>query len=63
MRKTVDGDERLKLFQRAMSKYPRDVPFNVILMPMEGDPSAPSAFWLRIADDGGSFLSPSKDWP
>ena len=44
IRKTIDGDDRLKLFERAFAKYPRTVPFNVILMPMEGDPMAPSAF-------------------
>lgn len=63
MRKTIDGDDRLKLFERAFAKYPREVPFNVILMPMEGDPNAPSAFWLAARTTGGSFLSPSKDWP
>jgi len=63
IRKTVDGDDRVKLFQQAMNKYPRDIPLNVILMPMEGDPSAPSAFWVATRATGGSFLSPSKDWP
>jgi hypothetical protein len=63
IRKTIDGDDRLKLFERAFAKYPRDVPFNVILMPMEGDPNAPSAFWVAARATGGSFLSPSKDWP
>jgi hypothetical protein len=63
IRKTIDGDDRLKLFQRAFAKYPRNVPFNVILMPMEGDPNAPSAFWVASRATGGSFLSPSKDWP
>jgi hypothetical protein len=63
LRKTIDGDDRIKLFQSAMSKYPREVPLNVILMPMEGDPSAPSAYWLASRSTGGSFLSPSKDWP
>jgi hypothetical protein len=63
IRKTIDGDDRLKLFERAFTKYPRDVPFNVILMPMEGDPMAPSAFWVAARATGGSFLSPSKDWP
>ncbi len=63
IRKTIDGDDRLKLFQRAFAKYPRAVPFNVILMPMEGDPNAPSAFWVAARATGGSFLSPSKDWP
>jgi len=63
LRKTIDGDDRVKLFERAFAKYPRDVPFNVILMPMEGDPMAPSAFWLAARSTGGSFMSPSKDWP
>jgi hypothetical protein len=63
IRKTIDGDDRLKLFERAMGRYPRGVPLNVILMPMEGDPSAPSAYWLASRRTGGSFLSPSKDWP
>lgn len=63
IRKTVEGQDRLKLFDRAFAKYPRDVPLNVILMPMEGDPSAPAAFWLAARTTGGSFMSPSKDWP
>lgn len=63
IRKTIDGDDRLKLFERAFAKYPRNVPFNVILMPMEGDPNAPSAFWVAARATGGAFLSPSKDWP
>ena len=63
IRKTIDGDDRLKLFERAFAKYPQGVPFNVILMPMEGDPMAPSAYWLAARRSGGSFMSPSKDWP
>src|SRR5690606_25260017 len=42
LRRTIDGAGRLRLFERAIAKYPRDVPLNVILLPMEGDPSAPS---------------------
>ena len=63
IRKTIDGDARLKLFERAFAKYPRTVPLNVILMPMEGDPMAPSAFWAAARETGGSFMMPSKDWP
>ncbi len=61
--KTVDGEARLKLFERAMARYPRDTPLNVILLPMEGDPSAPAAYWVASRNTGGSFLSPAKDWP
>lgn len=63
LRKSIDGDARLKLFERAFARYPRSVPLNVILMPMEGDPMAPSAFWVAARNTGGSFISPSKGWP
>jgi len=63
VRKTIDGDGRLKLFERALGKYPNKVPANVILMPMEGDPSASGAFWALARRTHGSFLMPSKDWP
>jgi hypothetical protein len=63
LKKTVDGDDRVGFFERAIAKYPKTVPLNVILMPMEGDPSAPSAYWLASRRTGGSFMSPSKDWP
>jgi hypothetical protein len=39
------------------------VPANVILMPMEGDPSAPAAFWALARRTNGAFLMPAKDWP
>jgi hypothetical protein len=62
-KKTIDGEGRVKLFERAFSKYPRAVPLNVILFPMEGDPSAAAAFWVAARATRGAFLSPSKDWP
>jgi hypothetical protein len=63
LRKTVDGDKRLEIFQDALKRIPRGVRINTILLPMEGDPSAPSAYWLAARRTGGSFLMPSKDWP
>jgi hypothetical protein len=63
IRKTVDGDGRMKLFERAMAKFPRNVPLNVVLLPMEGDPQAASALWVASRRSGGSFLMPAKDWP
>jgi von Willebrand factor type A domain len=63
LRKTVDGDRRLELFQDSLKRVPKGVRINTILLPMEGDPSAPSAFWLAARRTGGSFLMPSKDWP
>jgi hypothetical protein len=42
---------------------PRNVPVNIILAPMEGDPMAASEFWQLAQVSRGSFMSPSKDWP
>jgi len=63
VRKTVDGDARLKLFEKAIALVPRSTPINVILLPMEGDPLAPAAYWTLSRRTRGSFLSPSSDWP
>jgi hypothetical protein len=60
---TITGKQRLKLFNRAMDDLVRGVPVNVILFPMEGDPMAASAYWKLAVGTGGSFLSPSEDWP
>jgi von Willebrand factor type A domain len=63
VKKTIDGDGRLKLFEHAIGRLPPGVPLNVILMPMEGDPMAPSAYWTLARRTNGSFMSPAKDWP
>jgi hypothetical protein len=63
VRKTIDGDGRLQLFQRAIGKLPSGIPVNVILLPMEGDPMAPGAYWALARRTNGSFLSPARDWP
>jgi hypothetical protein len=63
VRKTVDGNDRLKLFEKALGRLPPGVPVNVILLPMEGDPMAPSAYWTLARRTRGSFLSPARDWP
>ena len=63
VRKTIDGEGRLKLFERAIDKLPGGIPVNVILLPMEGDPLAPGAYWTLTRRTNGAFLSPAKDWP
>ena len=40
-----------------------EILLNVILLPMEGDPMAPSAYWTLARRTRGSFLSPARDWP
>ncbi|MEM1182435.1 MAG: VWA domain-containing protein [Acidobacteriota bacterium] len=62
-RSTISGRDRLKLFNRAVQKLPSGLPVNVVLMPMEGDPDAPAAYWRLALATRGSFLSPPEDWP
>jgi hypothetical protein len=60
---TVSGEQRVRFFEAAVAAMPRGVPVNVILLPMEGDPMAASAFWRLAQLTRGSFLSPAEDWP
>jgi hypothetical protein len=62
-RATVTSEERFKLFGRAIQRIPGELPVNVILFPIEGDPLAASAFWKLAMATEGSFLSPAEDWP
>jgi hypothetical protein len=60
---TISGRNRLELFEDAILRIPSNIPVNIILLPMEGDPMAASAFWQLAQITGGSFMSPSEDWP
>jgi hypothetical protein len=60
---TITGEKRLELFRDARQKMPNNIPINVIMFPMEGDPFAAGAFWNLARATGGAFLAPSKDWP
>jgi hypothetical protein len=60
---TVTGRQRLEFFGDAVERLPADLPVNVILLPMEGDPAAAAAYWGLAHRSLGSFLSPSADWP
>jgi len=62
-RSTVSGEQRVKLFERAIKKLPRNVPVNTILFPLEGDPLAAALFWKLAVDTRGSFFTPTSDWP
>ncbi|RLQ22335.1 VWA domain-containing protein [Seongchinamella sediminis] len=59
----VSGRDRQRLYRQAIRQLPAEVPVNVILAPMEGDPMAASEFWQLAQVSKGSFLSPSRDWP
>jgi hypothetical protein len=60
---TINGNKRLELFRDAAERLPRQIPINVILFPMEGDPMAGAAWWQLARISGGAFISPSWDWP
>lgn len=60
---TVSGRDRERIFNRAVGKLPRNIPVNIILTPLEGDPMAASAYWKLALATKGAFLAPSRDWP
>ena len=62
-RRTISGKDREQLFERALRELPAGIPVNVIMAPLEGDPMAASYYWQLAIATGGSFLSPSEDWP
>jgi hypothetical protein len=62
-KRTVTGVERRRHFNRAVRRIPVNVPINVIMYPMEGDPLAAPSYWELALRTGGSFMSPSDDWP
>ncbi len=64
MRTLVTMEQREDLMQEAVKSLPRSPPqISIVLLPMEGDPSAPIYFWRLARLTGGGFLSPAKDWP
>lgn len=54
--------DRVNLFNRAMASRP-NYPFNAILFPFEGDPSAAGLFWQLSGRTNGITLIPDNDWP
>jgi hypothetical protein len=62
-RTRVSGEQRVQYFEEARSQLPGGTPMNVILLPMEGDPMAPWAYWGLAMASRGSFLTPAYDWP
>jgi hypothetical protein len=64
MRTLVTAEQREDLMQDAVKSLPPSPPpINIVLLPMEGDPSAPIYFWRLARATGGGFLSPARDWP
>ncbi|MFK8015753.1 MAG: VWA domain-containing protein [Gammaproteobacteria bacterium] len=59
----VSGRKRMRHFSKALNVLPSNIPVNVILFPMEGDPRAASAYWRLVQLTGGSYIAPASDWP
>ena len=59
----ITGAQRIRVFQRAVRELATDIPVNVFLLPLEGDPEAAGLFWKMAARSRGSFLTPARDWP
>lgn len=61
--RTIDGPARVRLYEQAVKNLPTKVPVNTILFPIEGDPMAAVLYWKLALDTGGSFFTPTRDWP
>ncbi|MGQ0700863.1 MAG: vWA domain-containing protein [Panacagrimonas sp.] len=62
-RTVASGKDRVKYFNEAEDLARDGAPINIVLLPMEGDPQAASAYWYLAQLTGGAFLNPSPDWP
>ncbi len=62
-RSNVTSRQRERFFDDAFAELPVGIPVNTILFPMEGDPMAASSYWRLAIVTGGSFITPSRDWP
>jgi hypothetical protein len=60
---TVSGAERMKIFNRSMDLILPGIPVNTLLLPLEGDTFAASAFWRLAIATRGAFITPARDWP
>ena len=63
LRKYVDSEARMRLFDDAVGQLPDGVPVDSILLPMQGDLQAAHRFWNLARLTKGTLLTPAKDWP
>ena len=63
LRGVIRAKERLSLFEASRKALPAGAHVSTVLFPMEGDSTAPSAFWRLANATGGTFMVPSPDWP
>lgn len=58
----VSPAQRMEFFYAA-TKGIAGPPFNIVLLPLEGDPAAAGAYWGFAMQTDGQFLAPAEDWP
>lgn len=58
----VSPSQRMEFFQEAIQGI-AGPPFNIVLLPLEGDPAAAGAYWGFAMRTNGQFLAPAEDWP
>jgi len=63
LRKYVNSEARMRLFDEAVGQLPDGVPVDSILLPMQGDLQATHRFWNLARLTNGTILTPAKDWP
>ncbi len=63
LRRFVDAGQRARLFDEAIRGVNRNVPMDVVLLPMRGDLPASHRFWMLALSTKGAFVMPSPDWP
>lgn len=61
--KTISGACRFDVFKHTFARFAPRVETNIVLLPLEGDTQAPSAFWNWANITGGLMISPASTWP
>lgn len=62
----INGKCRERLFNKTVAdfkSFSKGLTINVILFPLEGDPSAAPNYWYWTANSGGVTIVPASDWP
>lgn len=62
-KKSISSDCRQALMIETIKLAPKGVRYNIILLPIEGDPYASPLYWNWSRLTGGTFLSPAPEWP
>ncbi|MFC3122913.1 VWA domain-containing protein [Agaribacter flavus] len=64
LQSTITGECRMEAFAHTLRTNPlAGVRTNIILLPLEGDPTAPGAYWSWAERTQGTFIAPASTWP